>query len=141
MKSIVIIVMAFMMTIGIGSRITIGSNITDEQGKQYKNISPAEAQKRLNSGEEIIILDVRTLAEYREKHIPKSLLIPLDQLEKVVESQLIDKTAPVFVYCRSGRRSAMAAEILSKLGYINIYNLGGILDWPYETETGNGSGQ
>lgn len=139
MKLIVMIVGALLL-IFLGSRIIKGNNTTDNKGEQYKKISPAEAQKRLDSGEEIILLDVRTLEEYQEKHLPKSLLIPLDQLEKVAETKLIDKTAPIFVYCRTGRRSAMAARILFKLGYNNIFNLGGIMDWPYETETGNGNG-
>lgn len=99
-------------------------------------ITAEEAKKRLDSGESIVLLDVRTEEEYLEKHIPGSLLIPLSELEKDIESKLPDKNATLFVYCRSGNRSATASKILVELGYTNVYDLGGIMDWPYDTESG-----
>ncbi|MBP7175182.1 MAG: rhodanese-like domain-containing protein [Thermoclostridium sp.] len=98
-------------------------------------INAVEAKKRLDSGESIILLDVRTEVEYQEKHIPGSLLIPLSDLEDRVESEIPDKDAVLFVYCRSGNRSATASKTLVGLGYTKVYDLGGIIDWPYETET------
>ncbi|MFZ5965675.1 MAG: rhodanese-like domain-containing protein [Bacillota bacterium] len=106
------------------------------QQPQYSNISPQEAKERLDSEEQIILLDVRTKEEYVEKHITDSMLIPLDVLKAEAEAKIWDKDVPIFVYCRSGRRSAQAADILVKLGYTNVYNLGGIIDWPYETVVG-----
>lgn len=98
----------------------------------YRDITPEEAKKRLDNEEGIILLDVRTLEEYQGGHIRDAVLIPVDTLEEAVEDKLTDKDAVIFVYCRSGRRSASAANILVELGYRNVYNLGGIIDWPYE---------
>lgn len=100
-------------------------------------INPSDAKKRMDTEKGIILLDVRTRGEYLEKHIPKSTLIPVDVLSNEASRKLLDKNAEIFVYCRSGNRSAMASKILTKLGYTHIYNLGGIVRWPYETVSGN----
>jgi len=100
-------------------------------------INPVDAKKRLDTEKGIILLDVRTRDEYLEKHIPKSTLIPVNVLSNEANRKLPDKNAEIFVYCRSGNRSAMAVKILTKLGYTHIYNLGGIVRWPYETVSGN----
>jgi len=63
-------------------------------------------------------------------------LIPVDRLEQDAPSLLPDRSATIFIYCRSGRRSVTAANILLELGYTGIYNLGGIIDWPFETTGG-----
>lgn len=84
----------------------------------------------------IILLDVRTLDEYSEKHIPGSILIPVDEIEKKAPAILTDKAAKIFVYCRSGNRAAAASMALTGMGYTNVYNLGGITNWPYDTEAG-----
>ena len=102
----------------------------------YINISPKDAKARLETEKDIILLDVRTPEEYAEKHIPDSLLIPVDVIGKEAPAKLADRNTVIFVYCRSGRRSAAATEALVKMGYTNIYNLGGIIDWPYETKSG-----
>lgn len=102
----------------------------------YQKIAAVEAKKRLDSGENIVILDVRTQAEFMEKRIPKSILIPVDSLRKEAEERLPDKNTTIFVYCLSGRRTDAALKLLAKLGYQNLYNLGGIIHWPYETESG-----
>jgi len=100
----------------------------------YINISPQDAKEQLENDEDIILLDVRTKSEYSEVHIPGSVLIPLDELKEAAEGILTDKETKIFVYCRSGRRSITASKILLELGYANVYNLGGIIDWPYERE-------
>ena len=95
---------------------------------------PADAAKKIMaSGESYILLDVRNEAEYAEKHIPGAILIPLDSLEYDAEEQIPQKDALILVYCRSGRRSAMADRILEDLGYTKVRDFGGILSWPYET--------
>lgn len=109
---------------------------TQSLGKKYTDISPEEAKKRLDEEKGIILLDVRTEEEYIQKHIPGSILIPVDVLEKEAPSELPDKNASIFVYCKSGRRSVAAAEMLVKLGYTHVYNLGGVVDWPYKMEAG-----
>lgn len=101
------------------------------------NITPSEAKERLDSKEDLILLDVRTKEEYEAGHIEGSILIPVDIIEAEAEGILQDKEKPIIVYCRSGKRSMAAANILVKLGYENVYNLGGINDWPYETISGD----
>lgn len=109
--------------------------VTDEKVRPV-SISPEEAQKRLETEKDIILLDVRTQEEYEEKHIPGSMLIPVDELEKRAVEELKEKDKTIFVYCRSGNRSTTASNILAELGYTKVYNLGGIIDWPYEVESG-----
>lgn len=103
-----------------------------EQGK-YQKLTPEEAKERMDASE-VIVLDVRTKEEYEESHIPNAVLIPNETIADKELEQLPDKEAVILVYCRSGRRSAQAAEKLLQLGYQNIYDFGGIIDWPYETE-------
>ncbi len=98
------------------------------------SITAAEAREIMDTEEGCIILDVRTQEEYDESHIPGAILIPNTELEERAEENLPDKDQLILVYCRSGRRSKMAAEILVELGYTNIKEFGGILDWPYEVE-------
>ena len=81
-----------------------------------------------------IILDVRTQEEYDQGHIPGAILIPDTEIKAEAENILTDKAQLILVYCRSGRRSKLAAEALVELGYTNIKEFGGIIDWPYETE-------
>ncbi len=98
------------------------------------NINAQEAKKIMDSEENYIILDVRTQEEFDEKHIPGAVLIPDYEITQKAETILKDKDQLILVYCRSGRRSKSASEELVKLGYTNIREFGGIIDWPYETE-------
>ena len=81
-----------------------------------------------------VLVDVRGASSFAEGHIPGAILIPHDRVKELAESVLTDKNQLILVYCRSGRRSKLAAEDLLKLGYTNIKEFGGILDWPYEVE-------
>ena len=99
-------------------------------------IKPEDAKTRLDKGENIILLDVRTEEEYNEKRLPNSVLLPVESIDQDAPSKLTDKNATIFVYCRSGRRSAIAVEVLTLMGYTKVYDLGGIDDWPYETVSG-----
>ena len=98
----------------------------------YKEISQKEAKKIMDSGEEHIILDVREQDEYDAGHIPGAILIPYTQIEEKAEDMLTDKNAQILVYCRSGRRSKIAAASLAELGYTNVKEFGGIIDWEYD---------
>ncbi|MDD3219147.1 MAG: rhodanese-like domain-containing protein [Lachnospiraceae bacterium] len=102
-----------------------------------KKITAEEAYDRMNSGDEITILDVRTQEEYDTVHIPGAILIPNEEIGDTKPDQLPDLDAEILVYCRSGNRSAQAAKKLVSMGYTNIYDFGGINDWNYETESGN----
>lgn len=98
------------------------------------NITQEEAKNIMDSQEGYIILDTRTQEEYDEGHIPGAIVISHDEILKKAESVLTDKDQLILVYCRSGRRSKLAAEDLRKLGYTNIKEFGGIIDWKYEVE-------
>ena len=82
---------------------------------------------------EVVIVDVRTKSEYNEGRIKGAILIPNETIGKEMPSDLPDKNATVLLYCRSGRRSREAANKLVELGYKNVYDFGGINDWPYGT--------
>ena len=100
----------------------------------YVNITAEEAKQIMDSEEGYVILDVRTQEEYDQGHIPGAILIPDTEVEVTAEEVLTDKDQLLLVYCRSGRRSKLASEILVELGYTNIKEFGGIIDWPYEIE-------
>ena len=100
----------------------------------YEQITPQEAKKIMDSGEAYIILDVREQDEFDEGHIPGARLLPYTEIENKAQEILVDKDAQILVYCRSGRRSKIAAESLAKLGYTNVKEFGGIIDWHYEVE-------
>ena len=111
-----------------------GQEKENAQEAVYMNITAEEAKEIMDSQEGYIILDVRAQAEYDEGHIPGAIVIPHTEIEDRAEEALPDKGQLILVYCRSGRRSKIAAEALVELGYTNIREFGGILDWPYETE-------
>lgn len=98
----------------------------------YEQITAENANTIMNSGEEYIILDVREQDEFDAGHIPGAILLPYTEIEDKSEEMFPDKDKQILVYCRSGRRSKIAADSLSKLGYTNIKEFGGIIDWPYE---------
>lgn len=111
-----------------------GQTMEKEQEAAYMNITAEEAKALMDSEEGYVILDVRTQAEYDEGHIPGAVVIPDTEIEARAEEELPDKDQLILVYCRSGRRSKNAAGILAELGYTNIREFGGILDWPYAVE-------
>ncbi len=99
----------------------------------YRQISMEDAAAMMAEEENYIILDVRTAAEYGEKHIPGAINIPNESIGSEEIPDLPDKGQLILVYCRSGNRSKQAAEKLAALGYTNIVEFGGINDWPGET--------
>ena len=110
-----------------------GVGCSDGGSVSYDQISGAEAKALMDSESEYIILDVREQYEYNEGHIPRAILIPYGEIADRAKKELLDKNQLIFVYCRSGRRSKIAAEELVKLGYTNVKEFGGIIDWEYET--------
>ena len=100
----------------------------------YEQITAEKAKKIMDSGEEHIILDTREQDEFDSGHIPGAILIPYTEIDNKAEEMMPDKDKLILVYCRSGRRSKIAAESLAKLGYTNVKEFGGIIDWPYEVE-------
>ena len=104
-----------------------------EKGEKamYQQITAEEAKNIMDSGEEHIVLDTREQDEFDEGHIPNAILIPYTEIENKAEEMIPDKDKLILVYCRSGRRSKIASEALAKLGYTNVKEFGGIIDWPY----------
>ena len=103
--------------------------------KSYRQISMAEAIAMMEEKSDYIILDVRTASEFDGGHIPGAINIPNESIGTDAIPQLPGKDQLIFVYCRSGNRSKQASEKLVKLGYTNIVEFGGIIDWPGETVT------
>ena len=105
---------------------------SDGSSASYDQISGAEAKALMDSESGYIIIDARTQEEYDQGHIPGAILIPEYEIADRAEKEVPDKDQLILVYCRSGRRSKIAAEELVKLGYTNVKEFGGIIDWEYE---------
>lgn len=101
-------------------------------GRLWDTITPEEAKKRLDADSDVILLDVRTQEEYDGGHIPGAVCFPNEDI--LPELPLpFEKDAEILVYCRSGRRSAEAAEKLAEMGYTHVADFGGIQNWSYGT--------
>lgn len=105
----------------------------EEEKKSYAMISQEEAKKLMDSRKDIVILDVRTYEEYAEGHIEGAIQISHEEIEEKAEALLTQKDKTILVYCRSGRRSKIAAEALVNMGYTDVREFGGITDWQYGT--------
>ena len=101
----------------------------------YQTITPDDAKELIGTSG-VVLLDVRTREEFDEAHIDGATLVPYDALDQNVDKLPEGKDTTIIVYCRSGRRSAIAAETLIGMGYTQVFDLGGIQDWPYDTVTG-----
>lgn len=128
MKKLVFLLLAVM------TLAACGQDKGNNQGAVYVNITAEEAKRIMDNEEGYIILDVRTQEEYDQGHIPGAIVISHEEIAEKAEEVLTDKNQLILVYCRSGRRSKIAAEALAELGYTNIKEFGGIIDWPYEVE-------
>ncbi len=100
--------------------------------KTYEQITPKQAKEIMEKEKDYIILDVRTAEEFQEGHIPGAVNLDHEETKARAGEILPEKGQLILVYCRSGRRSKIAAETLLELGYTNVKEFGGILDWPYE---------
>ena len=104
-------------------------------GNDYTHLTEQEAVEMMKNNPGAVIVDTRTPEEYEKKHIPGALLIPVEEIKNGnAEKLLPDKNQVVMLYCRTGRRAVIAAEILVKRGYTKVYEFGGIVDWSGETE-------
>jgi len=101
----------------------------------YQQITQ-EAAKEMMDTQEVVLLDVREQHEYDSGHIPGAVLLPVGTITEDTAAAVIDELdTVVLVYCRSGNRSKTASQALADLGYTNVYEFGGINDWPYEAES------
>lgn len=131
-KSFFAAVIAAVMTLaGCEGQIMDGDGMVNS----YKQISQSEAYEMMSRDDGHIIIDVRRRDEYDSGHIEGAVLIPNETISDTPPAELPDLDQIILVYCRSGRRSKEAAQKLFDMGYTNIYEFGGIIDWTYGTVT------
>lgn len=115
--------------------LLVGCSVPAESGS-YRQINGSDAIAMMEEEADYIILDVRTAEEFKDKRIPDAINIPNETIGTEEIPELPDKDQLILVYCRSGNRSKQASEKLAALGYTNIVEFGGIIDWPGETVSG-----
>ena len=128
MKKLIPILLSALMFTGCAAT-------NNSQTNTYRQIAMDEAVDMMAQETGYIILDVRRADEFAAGHIPNAINVPNESIGKTEIPELPDKNQLIMVYCRSGRRSKEASEKLVKLGYTNIVEFGGILDWKGEIET------
>ena len=106
-------------------------NSSNAASNTYEQISQEEAKRLMDTEQNYIIIDARTQSEFDEGHIEGAILIPEYEISERAEKELSDKNQLILVYCRSGRRSKIAAQALADLGYTNVKEFGGINTWEY----------
>lgn len=99
-----------------------------------QNLSMQEAKANLDKDKDIVLLDIRTRMEYKEGHLPGAINMPWQEIVHSIDEVAPDLEQTIYIYCHSGVRTLTAGTILDTLGYDNVYNLGGIIDWSYEIE-------
>ena len=107
---------------------------SEEPELGYVQISGEEAMTMMAEEDDYVILDVRTREEFAEKHIVGAICIPNEEIGEEPIAELPDLDQLILVYCRSGNRSKQASEKMVQLGYTNVYEFGGIIDWTGEVE-------
>ena len=115
--------------------VSESAETTEDTVLTYEQISAEDAKKLMDTEADFIIVDARTTEEFAEGHIPDAVLIPEYEIADRAPSELPDKEQLILVYCRSGRRSKIASQALVELGYTNVKEFGGIIDWPYDVVT------
>ena len=126
LKGLIIMFLISLSLFGLTACQDSKNNVT------YEQITAKEAKTIMEMQQDYIIIDARTDEEFAEGHIENAILIPEYEIANRAEKELPQKDALILVYCRSGRRSKIASEELVKLGYTNVKEFGGIIDWPYE---------
>ena len=130
MKKLIPILLSALMFTGC-------AGTSNHQTNTYRSITMDEAVNMMAQETGYIILDVRRPDEFAAGHIPNAINVPNETIGTEEISQLPNKEQLILVYCRSGNRSKQASEKLAKLGYSNVYEFGGIIDWPGETVSGS----
>ncbi len=135
MKRLIFLVPVFLLLLLFASCRQDKAETSEADKAEYQKITAEQAKARIDSGEDVIILDVRTQEEYDSRHIDGAILIPNETISDTQPDLLPDLDAEILIYCRSGNRSAQAADKLIDMGYTNVYDFGGIIDRPYDTVT------
>lgn len=129
-----VFIFSFIFISMISGGCSLQKNAASQEKSGYRQVNAETAKELMDKETDYIILDVRTIEEYDEKHIPGAVLIPDYEITERAEKELPDKDQLILVYCRSGNRSKTASQALADMGYTNIVEFGGIKSWPYETE-------
>ena len=119
----------------LGAALLLTGCIGGQSKAAYRRVSAEEAQQIMKNESGYQIVDVRTPEEYASGHIPNAICIPNESIGKQPPAELSDKKQLLLIYCRSGRRSKEATNKLVELGYENVVDFGGIIDWPGEKTT------
>lgn len=128
MKKVILLLLLLFLFTGCGA--------STETSSSYQQISMEEAVSMMEKEDSYILLDVRTVEEFEEGHIPGAINIPNETISSEEIPELPDKNQLILVYCRSGNRSKQASQKLAQQGYTNIVEFGGINDWTGETVSG-----
>ncbi|MBO5178745.1 MAG: rhodanese-like domain-containing protein [Clostridia bacterium] len=133
MKKAIYIAVIFILILG-GIFLFNINNTEENTETPIRYVSMDEIVEIMEENENYIILDVRTIEEYNEGHIPNAICIPNETIDESVTKKLTDKNQLILIYCRSGNRSKQATEKLKNIGYTNLVEFGGIIDWKGEIE-------
>ena len=135
MRKYIFVILAVIAIVGLSGcdKKEATEQVQNVNEASYTQISMDEAVTMMEEETDYIILDVRRPDEFADKHIPNAINVPNETIGEEEIPELPDKDQMILVYCRSGNRSKQASEKLAALGYTNVYEFGGINDWPGET--------
>lgn len=145
-KNIIIAIILIVVLICIGffiykssktnktTKSTNSTSISTTKINEIRHVSMDDIVKIMNENKNYVIVDVRTPDEYKEGHIPNAINIPNETINETVYNKLKDKNQLILIYCRSGSRSRQAAYKMQKLGYTNLVDFGGIINWKGKIE-------
>ena len=137
MLNSLILLLGLLLT-GCGNAGNDSANVTSENSSAtYTQISQEEAKEMMGKDDDHIVVDVRRADEYAAGHIPGAILIPNEEIGTEQPAELPDLDQIILIYCRSGNRSKQASQKLADMGYTNVYEFGGIIDWAGEVVTGD----
>jgi rhodanese-related sulfurtransferase len=135
LAALLVLTLALTGCAGTDKTATEGATAQTEKGT-VTQIDAATAHERMSASDDYILLDVRTAEEYAEAHIEGAVLLTDSNIEAQAAEVLPDKNKVIYVYCRSGRRSAASSALLAEMGYTNVFDMGGIVNWTYGTVSG-----
>ena len=131
-----ILALSLLLSACAGEAGAAQENAAEPASDAVQKLTPEQAKARMDSGDAVLVVDVRTAEEYAQGHVPGAVLLPVTELEADAPTRLPVQDAEILVYCRSGNRSAQAAQLLQGMGYTKVADFGGIQNWTYETQTG-----
>ena len=120
---------ALALSLGVLSNCSGTGASTPQHKTTFAQVSSAEAAQMMKDETGYAIVDVRTPSEFADGHIPGAINIPVETIGSSEPAELVDKDQLILVYCRSGNRSVTASIALAEMGYTNVVEFGGIIDW------------